>query len=424
MVLKINHLFDFSSASSLKIADSIDVLLSKYRSQLPVFSKPVRYDIRQPISVADINIHIGQPVLCAVPWSHLNIIFKISDSWDSSDANINAWEPLLGNFDLILDEKDNLFATGATGDDIVIKLKTLMNQAVALHNSRPIIHAPPVLAPEDCPAISIITPTYNRRKLIDIAFHNLLLTDYPHDKIEWVVIEDNEDPTAMCSDKIIQFQANCKTIRVKYIPIQGRMSIGQKRNIAIEQASHDIILFMDDDDHYPQTSFRRRVAWLTNSFRRGEKSSARIVFSTSIAIYDLNTGVSAVNIPPWNLPLSQRLSEATLTFYKSAWTERRFADVSISEGESWISGRESDCCEIYPQQVIVAFSHSENASSRKVPSQNSGGQIKCFWGFPAEYLRFVHGLVGVELQMTRQTEQEQGQGQKLVKGKMIGGQRK
>ena len=29
-------------------------------------------------------------------------------------------------------------------------------------------------------------------KLIDIAFHNLLATDYPKDKIEWVVIEDNE----------------------------------------------------------------------------------------------------------------------------------------------------------------------------------------------------------------------------------------
>jgi hypothetical protein len=113
---------------------------------------------------------------------------------------------------------------------------------------------PPILLPEDCPPISIITPTYNREKFIEIAFHNLLATDYPRDKIEWVVVEDNEDKEKMSSEKIISFQIQ-SSITLKYIPIEGRMSIGEKRNHGIENASNDIILFMDDDDHYPVTSF-------------------------------------------------------------------------------------------------------------------------------------------------------------------------
>lgn len=256
-----------------------------------------------------------------------------------------------------------------------------------------IFHCPPILRVEDCPPISIITPTYNRKKLIDIAFHNLLATDYPHDKIEWVVIEDNEKTPHMASDKVIKFQVQAPDIKVKYIPIEGRMTIGEKRNHAIEHSLHDIILFMDDDDHYPSTSFRRRVAWLLKGLKCG--ASSQIACCTTLPLYDLMRGISAINVPPFDIPLSQRISEATLTFKKSAWLERKFPNVSIAEGEHWIQGREQDVIEIPPQQIIVAFTHGTNQSSRHVPPDT---KPSCFWGFPKEYLIFIHGLVGVEIE--------------------------
>ena len=172
------------------------------------------------------------------------------------------------------------------------------------------------------------------------------------------------------------------------------MSIGKKRNIAIERATNNIILFMDDDDHYPMTSFRRRVSWLTRGVKSGNMGSARIACCTTIALYDLIKGTSAINVPPYDIELSQRVSEATLTFYKSAWTEREFSDVSIAEGESWIRGREHEVIEIPPQQIIVAFTHNTNKSSRRVPEST---QPSCFWGFPKEYLQFIHGLVGIQV---------------------------
>lgn len=257
-------------------------------------------------------------------------------------------------------------------------------------------HCPPVLNVQDCPPITIVTPTYNRKELIDIAFHNLLATDYPHDKIEWIVIEDNEKTPHMASEKVISFQIQVPKINIKYIPIEGRMSIGEKRNHAIEHASHDIILFMDDDDHYPSTSFRRRVAWLTKGTKAGKTGEANIVCCTTIALYDLKRGVSAVNVPPFDIPLAQRVSEATLTFKKSAWLERKFSHVSMAEGEDWISGREDQVIEMPAQQIIVAFSHGGNQSSRRIPPTDS--QPACFWGFPREYLLFIHKLAGVEVE--------------------------
>jgi hypothetical protein len=94
--------------------------------------------------------------------------------------------------------------------------------------------------------------------------------------------------------------------------------------------------------------------------------------------------------------LSQRISEATLTFKKSAWEARPFSEVSIAEGESWIDGRESRIVEIPPQQIIVAFSHKGNVSGRRIPPADVK-EIACFWGFPKEYLVFIHELAGMEV---------------------------
>ena len=272
-------------------------------------------------------------------------------------------------------------------------LRSLQEWVLSRRPTKGVFHCPPLLHMEDCPPITIVTPTYNRKQLIEIAFHNLLATDYPHEKIEWIVIEDNEKTPHLAGEKIMDFQLQVPKIRLKYIPIEGRMSIGEKRNCAIREASHDILLFMDDDDHYPPTSFRRRVAWLTKGVKRGETTQT-IACCTTLALYDLKYGTSAVNVPPFGLPFSQRVSEATLTFRKSAWEERPFPHVSVAEGEGWLEGRANQVIEIPPQQIIVAFTHGNNQSSRRVPM----GTPSCFWGFPKEYLIFIHGLAGVQVE--------------------------
>jgi len=262
-------------------------------------------------------------------------------------------------------------------------------------NIIPLLHLknlPPILLPSDCPPISIVTLLYNRRKFFDLACHNITMTDYPKDKIEWIVIEDSDNPAEDASDRVIAVAATAAPVKVVYVPLKKKASISEKRNIAIEKATADIVLMMDDDDHYPETSFRRRVAWLTK-----HAWAPRCVTATTIACYDLVKGISAVNTPPLGLPLGQRVSEATLTFYKDWWVEKRFSyNVQIGEGEEFITGREEQVLEIPPQQIIVAFSHGANTSSRRIPS---GAEVKpgCFWGFPKEFLMFIHGLAGVKV---------------------------
>ena len=279
--------------------------------------------------------------------------------------------------------------------EVFQKIMSSASASASAHLSPLLAQGQPKLGiAETCPPISIVTLLHNRRRFVDLCIHNLLITDYPKDKIEWVVVEDSDIVEEQAADKVLKFGRGCAPMSVSYIPLEKKnVPIGSMRNKAIKMAQHDIILFMDDDDHYPPTSFSKRVAWLM-----AHPWQPKAVACTTIACYDLIRGTSAVNTPPWTLPLRQRISEATLTFYKSWWEAKKFPKVSMAEGEGFLEGRESDVLELPPQQMIVAMSHGKNTSGRRIPP--SGQAPSCFWGFPKEFLVFLHKLAGVDVAET------------------------
>ena len=277
-------------------------------------------------------------------------------------------------------------------DEFVGQWKGLVRPYISRKRPVPFKFLPPLLDPKSCPPISVVTLIYNRKKFFDLACHNMLITDYPKDKIEWIIVDDSDDPAEQNSDRIVAVGEMSAPLKMIYVPLTKKTPVSEKRNRGTARASNTIVLFMDDDDHYPETSFRRRVAWLTL-----HPWSPRVVSTTTIACYDLLKGISAVNVPPLDIPVSQRISEATLTFYKDFWEERKFPEnVVVGEGAEFLEGREDSYMEIPPQQIIVAFSHGKNVSSRRVPS-DPNAPPSCFWGFPKEFLQFIHGLAGVTI---------------------------
>lgn len=257
-----------------------------------------------------------------------------------------------------------------------------------LEASAPRAKLPPSLTLDNCPPISVLTVTYNRRNFMDLAFVNLLATDYPKNKIQWVVVEESGDPALGALDKIRRFEERQPGIEITYVPMTTKRSIGYKRNKAVQAAKHNICVNMDDDDVYPETSFRRRVAWLLS------RPEAKVVGCTMIAMYDLNQGISAVNTPPWALVQSQRISEASLCFWKAYALEVPFPDIQQSEGEHFVPADEG-FLEIPPQQILVALNHGKNTSSRVIAGR---AQTGCFWGWDKQFIIWLHGLVGVQVE--------------------------
>ena len=225
---------------------------------------------------------------------------------------------------------------------------------------------------EDLPNISVITLTRDRRAFMPLAKYCMVAQTYPEDKIEWVVVDDGVD---QIKDQISDLK------NVKYVLVDEPMSIGAKRNLAVESASHDILLMMDDDDVYPNNSLISRVAYMLAEPRK------ECLFSTVIPCYNIHEKKSFMNVPPMKLPMCERVSEATLCFTRNFWKERGFPDQQIAEGGAFVRGREHMCRELSPQDVIVSLVHKKNTSSRKAPPMAEPNG--CHYGFSDELFTLV-----------------------------------
>ena len=102
--------------------------------------------------------------------------------------------------------------------------------------------------------VSIITPTYNRRK-----FLKNTLTYFRHQNyrdIEWLILDDSSQETPTFSD--------LPDRNICYEHIGKKLSIGEKRNLLIDKAKGEIIVQFDDDDYYCPDYVRTMIANLAN----------------------------------------------------------------------------------------------------------------------------------------------------------------
>jgi hypothetical protein len=226
---------------------------------------------------------------------------------------------------------------------------------------------------DELPDVSIVTLTKDRRNFMPLAKYCYLLQTYPEDKMEWVIVDDGEDSI---EDTLIGVP------NVTYVRCEPGMTIGQKRNLGVSKALYDTIVICDDDDVYPENTVLHRVAM---TMKEPVKECG---FCTTIPCYDITKYSSFMNVPPMTLPMSQRVSEATLIFTRKFWEDRKFEDTTnIAEGDAFIRGREQMCRELSPQEVIVSLTHPKNLSSRKIPDFKEPNG--CHYGFNEKLFALV-----------------------------------
>ena len=132
--------------------------------------------------------------------------------------------------------------------------------------------------------VSIVTPTYNRRRFISILIDIYKLQTYPKEKMEWIIIDDGRDKV---EDLFLEAS---KTIpNINYIRKDEKMRLGAKRNELNNIAKGNIIIAMDDDDYYPPN----RVKTIVDIFNKFPKidlvgSSEMLLYYTDLKrIYSL-----------------------------------------------------------------------------------------------------------------------------------------
>jgi hypothetical protein len=232
------------------------------------------------------------------------------------------------------------------------------------------------------PVVGIVTLTHNRPKWFFNMAQNILKTDYPSEKLRWIIVDDSR-AEGRVDEQVLKFQQSAPHIHVEYISLTKELSVGAKRNrgcSAAVQAGAEVLMMMDDDDHYPKSSVEARVTYMS-------LLKVPCVYCARIQMYDCTKFISAMNVPPLDLGPAERVSEATLAFTRVFWEERPFPEVSVGEGEGFLVGREGTTAEIVPEGVIVSFLHGANATSRRVPDAEEANG--CHYGFTDEYFLWL-----------------------------------
>ncbi len=197
------------------------------------------------------------------------------------------------------------------------------------------------------PNVSIITPTYNRRKMFPLAINNFQEFNYPKEKLEWIIIDDSTDDNTI-EDLLPRDK------RIKYIKLdpKDKLSVAHKRNIGAREAKYEYIAHMDDDDYYPRESITARIKILLKYKEEG----VQCVGCSRVGIYDLVNHKSSIATDGMI-----SLSEASMAYTKEFWKRQQFNEFEThGEYKSFIQGRFSQIMDIPYSFVIIAFSHKTN----------------------------------------------------------------
>ena len=210
----------------------------------------------------------------------------------------------------------------------------------------------------DLPFVSVITPTYNRRRFLPLAVACYRAQTYPKSRMEWVVIDDGDDDV---SDFFAALAAAEPELNVRFIRHATRARIGAKRNELHREARGDILVSWDDDDYYPPD----RVAHVVDCFAAAPDvqvagcSTLYIYFSDVRAIYRLG-------------PFTRRHATNGTMAVRRAFALSHFYDESVSHGEeeSFLERFSFPMIQLSPLKVMLVMSHNSNTYNKEALRDN------------------------------------------------------
>jgi glycosyltransferase involved in cell wall biosynthesis len=195
------------------------------------------------------------------------------------------------------------------------------------------------------PLVSCIMPTSDRRAWVAHAIAYFLRQDYPN--LELLVLDDGDDQVA---DLVPPDP------RIRYIPLERRLVLGEKRNRACELAHGEIVVHWDDDDWQAPHRVRYQVDEL-------ERHGAAICGPTRVLHFDPAAGRAWL----YEYPARGRrwVAGNALCYRKEAWQANRFAPVQIGEDTRFLwSPRAPQPLVLPDHRFFAALVHSGNTSRK------------------------------------------------------------
>uniref|UniRef100_A0A6C0DH51 Glycosyltransferase 2-like domain-containing protein n=1 Tax=viral metagenome TaxID=1070528 RepID=A0A6C0DH51_9ZZZZ len=196
------------------------------------------------------------------------------------------------------------------------------------------------------PFVSVLTPTYNRRKFIPAAIAMYKAQTYPKDRMEWIIVDDGTDKVEDL------FKEASKTIpNIKYISLDTKLLIGQKRNLLNDNSKGDIMVAMDDDDYYPPD----RVSHAVIKFIQNPK--VMLAGSSEMYLYFRVDG-KILKAGPYN---PNHCTNGTMCYRRAYMLSHRYDETQThAEEKSFLDDYKNPMIQLDPFKCILVMCHADN----------------------------------------------------------------
>jgi glycosyltransferase involved in cell wall biosynthesis len=199
------------------------------------------------------------------------------------------------------------------------------------------------------PFVSVCTPTFNRRPFIEMMFQCFRNQTYPKDRMEWIIVDDG-------TDKISDLIYASNIPQIKYISLDKKVSLGEKRNIMHKHIKGSIIVYMDDDDYYPPERVQHAVSRLM------EVPTALCAGSSEMYIY-----FKHINKMYQSGPFSStHATAATFAFRAELLKQTQFENnAALAEEKAFLKNYTIPFVQLDSLKTILVFSHDQNTFDKK-----------------------------------------------------------
>ena len=196
------------------------------------------------------------------------------------------------------------------------------------------------------PLVSIVTPTYNRRRFIPSLIKIIQSQTYPRDRLEWIVYDDGQETIQDLLDA-----ERSSLPKLTYIYSEDKMTLGEKRNRLNKEATGEIIVAMDDDDFYVPERVEYAVSVLQKS------PSIDLVGSSKVYMYFTDIKQIYV-IGPY---FANHATNGTMA-WRSRYAKTHTYDetVAFAEEKSFLDNFANPLVQLDCKKVMLVISHSDN----------------------------------------------------------------
>mgnify|MGYP005989328827 CR=1 FL=1 len=211
---------------------------------------------------------------------------------------------------------------------------------------------------QEKPFVTLCTPTFNRRPFIHQTIQNIKNQTYPHDRMEWIIIDDG-------TDKIEDLVCDIDFIKVVYKKYDEKMSLGKKRNLMHSFSNGEFIVYMDDDDYYPP----ERVSHAVSVLQKNPK--ALCAGSSEIYIWFKHIQ-SMYQFGPYN---EQHATAGTFAMRRELLKQTSYEEnAALAEEKHFLKNYTIPFAQLDPLKTILVFSHIHNTFDKKTLIQ--GGETE------------------------------------------------